>query len=268
MSPPRASEDSERTVVGLPEPVIQLFGVTKTYEGGVYALHDVTLRIHKREMVVLTGASGAGKTTLLHTLFAVEKPEEGQVVIAGRNIARLRASSIPYLRRNVGVVFQDFRLLRGWPCWRNVGMALEIRGIPARRVYEQSMEVLAAVGLERVGKTPVGALSGGEQQRVAVARALVAQPAIILADEPTGNLDPAWAHEVLALLQDAAAAGSTVVIATHDPLVVKHAACTQIVRLEAGRVVEMRSGLLGSDPAIDLVASAARPFEAGGLQVA
>ncbi|MBK6847890.1 MAG: ATP-binding cassette domain-containing protein [Proteobacteria bacterium] len=219
--------------------MIQLFGVSKSY-GVVAALDDVSLQVARGTLMLLTGASGAGKTTLLRTIFAAEQPDTGQVVIAGRNIARLRASSIPYLRRNVGVVFQDFRLLRDCSVWRNVALPLEIQGLPRKVVRERSQAVLGAVGLERAADTMAGALSGGEQQRVAIARALIAQPTIILADEPTGNLDPVWTLVVLSLLQEVARAGTTVIVATHDPLLIDRAADAQLVRLEAGRVVELR----------------------------
>ncbi|MBK8481845.1 MAG: ATP-binding cassette domain-containing protein [Proteobacteria bacterium] len=220
-------------------PVIQLFGVSKRY-GVVAALDDVSLQVARGTLMLLTGASGAGKTTLLRTIFAAEQPDAGQVVIAGRNIARLRASSIPFLRRNVGVVFQDFRLLRECSVARNVALPLEIQGLSRRVVRERSQAVLAAVGLERAADTAAGALSGGEQQRVAIARALIAQPTIILADEPTGNLDPVWTLVVLSLLQEAARAGTTVIVATHDPLLIDRAGDAQLLRLEAGRVIELR----------------------------
>jgi len=217
-------------------------GVTKCFDGGVVALRDVSLRVAKGELVLLTGKSGAGKSTLLRTIFAAEVPQEGQIVIAGRNICRLRRSSIPYLRRNVGVVFQDFKLLADRSALANVAVALEIRGIRRKEVRRRSLESLEAVGLGDLAQREAGLLSGGEQQRVAIARALVGQPAILLADEPTGNLDPEHSLDILTLLAKIAQQGTTVIIATHDPLIVERAQSSYIVELDEGRVVAVHHG--------------------------
>lgn len=224
-------------------PVIQLFDVTKVFDGRVTALRDVTLRVDKGELVLLTGPSGAGKTTMLRTIFAAERPDKGQIVIAGRNISRLRRSSIPYLRRNIGVVFQDFKLLPNRTALQNVGIALEICGLRRREVRRKAAAALALVGLEAEAHKQVCRLSGGEQQRVAIARAVVCKPSILLADEPTGNLDPERSHDILDLLDGIARAGTAVLLATHDPMVVQNAASTQIIRLESGRVTQMLPGL-------------------------
>lgn len=226
--------------------MIELMGVTKCFDGGIVALRDVSLRVNKGELVLLTGKSGAGKSTLLRTIFAAEVPQEGQIVIAGRNICRLRRSSIPYLRRNVGVVFQDFKLLGARSALANVAVALEIRGMRKKEVRRRSMESLDAVGLVDFAQRTVSRLSGGEQQRVAIARAIVGSPAILLADEPTGNLDPDRSIDILALLARIATEGTTVVVATHDPLVVAHAASDQIVELDEGRVAASRLGTGGA----------------------
>ncbi len=224
-------------------PVIQFFDVTKVFDGHVSALRDVTLAIDKGDMVLLTGPSGAGKTTLLRTIFAAERPDSGQIVIAGRNISRLRRSAIPYLRRNIGVVFQDFKLLADRTALQNVGIALEIRGVRHREVGRRARAALASVGLEGEANKRVSRLSGGEQQRVAIARAVVCEPSILLADEPTGNLDPIRSHDILDLLDHIARAGTAVLLATHDPMVVQNAASTQIVRLESGRIIQVLPGL-------------------------
>ncbi len=225
--------------------MIHLLNVTKTFGPEVVALRDVTLRVARGELVLITGPSGAGKTTLLRTIFAAERPDAGQILVAGRNVSRLRRSAVPYLRRNIGVVFQDFKLLAKQTPLTNVAIALEIRGLGRKQVRQRGLEALAAVGLEgrAVERTRVSALSGGEQQRVAIARALVGEPAILLADEPTGNLDPERSHDILDLLDQIARRGTTVLLATHDPMVVQNATCTRVLRLEDGRLVDQVAGV-------------------------
>ena len=222
--------------------MIRLIGLTKAFGAGVVALQDVSLRIGKGEFVLLTGPSGAGKTTLLRTIFAAERPDSGQVLIAGRDICRLRESSVPYLRRNVGVVFQDFKLIGDRSALENVSIALEIRAIPRREVQQRSFEALQRVGLGATARTPVHCLSGGEQQRVAIARAVVGAPAIVLADEPTGNLDPQRSRDILHLLAEIAASGTTVLLATHDPMVVSEALHSQLLVLRGGQIAERLVG--------------------------
>jgi cell division transport system ATP-binding protein len=224
--------------------VIQLYDVSKRF-GGVQALRNVTLQIRKGELVLLTGPSGAGKTTLLRTIFAAEKPDEGQVILAGRNITRLRRSSIPFLRREIGVVFQDFKLLRARTALENVSVALEIRGLRADEVRRRSLAALEAVGLGPRALTAAGSLSGGEQQRVAIARAMVGDPRIVLADEPTGNLDPELSHDILDLLDQVSRTGTTVVIATHDPMVIENAAASRSILLVDGTVAGSQVGARG-----------------------
>jgi cell division transport system ATP-binding protein len=221
--------------------MIQLYQVSKRF-GGVQALRDVTLHIQKGEFVLLTGPSGAGKTTLLRTIFAAEKPDEGQVILAGRNITRLRRSSIPFLRREIGVVFQDFKLLRTRTALENVAVALEIRGLPAPEVRRRSLAALEAVGLGARTLIAAGSLSGGEQQRVAIARAMVGDPRIVLADEPTGNLDPELSHDILDLLDQVARTGTTVVVATHDPMVLENAAASRSILIVEGTVAGSQIG--------------------------
>ncbi len=196
--------------------MIKLFHVTKSYLGDRPCIADLSLTVDKSEFVFLTGPSGAGKTTLLRLIFAAERPTSGQIIVGGRNIARLSASAIPYLRRNIGVVFQDFKLLNNRSVLDNVAFALEVIGErvgPARR---RAREMLGRVGLEHKAESPPQRLSGGEQQRVAIARALVNSPAIVLADEPTGNLDASLTADILQLLFDSNARGATIVVATHD----------------------------------------------------
>jgi cell division transport system ATP-binding protein len=196
--------------------VIQLFHVKKAYPGDAPVLDDITLRVEKGEFVWLTGPSGAGKSTLLKLLFCAESPTSGQILIGGRNIGRISQGAIPYLRRNIGVVFQDFKLLDNRTILENVGYALEVLGASDGEIRERSLKRLAQVGLDHRATSLPRRLSGGEQQRVAIARALVNEPTILLADEPTGNLDPGLTDSILKLLFDANARGTTVVVATHD----------------------------------------------------
>jgi cell division transport system ATP-binding protein len=216
--------------------MIQLFHVEKRYGEEAPALLDVTLEIKKGEFVFLTGPSGAGKSTLLRLIFCAEPPTAGQVLVFGRNVARIRASSVPYVRRSIGVVFQDFKLLPNRTLAENVAFPLQVKGVRPADVGRRVTQALRGVGLEhRASRFPLS-LSGGEQQRAAVARALVGDPALLLADEPTGNLDPDRTAEVLLLLEAANARGTTVVVATHDRAILSRHK-KRVVALEAGRVV-------------------------------
>ena len=196
--------------------MIQLYHVFMRYPNGVEALNDVNLRIQEGEFVFLSGPSGAGKTTLVKLLLGYENATSGQVLVNGRNLQVLRASSIPYLRRNIGVVWQDFKLLGSRSVFDNVAISLEILGLRPREIQRRVGQILEVVGLERYAASRPQMLSGGEQQRVAIARALVNEPAVLLADEPTGNLDPDLSVEIMNLLLDLHQKGTTVLIATHD----------------------------------------------------
>jgi cell division transport system ATP-binding protein len=218
--------------------VIDLEHVSKRY-GEAVVLDDVTLHVRAGELVFVTGASGAGKSTLLRLLFAAERPSSGVVRVAGRDVSRIRTSGIPYLRRNVGVVFQDFKLLRQRTAAENVALALEVLGARRQEIARRVGAALAEVGLAHRADALPERLSGGEQQRLAVARAIVGEPAVLLADEPTGNLDAAAAAEVLRLLLAAHARGTTVLVATHD-LALLERAQPRVVTLERGKVVADR----------------------------
>jgi len=216
--------------------VIQLFHVTKEYPGDGPALQDVSLTIDKGEFVFLTGASGAGKSTLLKLIFCDEAATDGQLLLFGKNVAKISGAAIPFVRRNIGVVFQDFKLLANRTVEENVALPLEVRGLAQKEIRRRVRGLLRSVGLEhRAGKFPPS-LSGGEQQRVAVARALAPDPALLLADEPTGNLDPERTLEVMELLHGASARGTTVVVATHDRSLLERYK-RRVVVLEAGRLV-------------------------------
>jgi cell division transport system ATP-binding protein len=196
--------------------VIQLYHVTKRYANGIEALRDVSVQIHEGEFVFLSGPSGAGKSTFIKLIMLLERASEGQVLVAGRNLDVLRRSSVPYLRRNIGVVWQDFKLLPHRDVFDNVAISLEILGMPRKQIRRRVERVLDMVGLERYARSLPHWLSGGEQQRVAIARALVNTPAILLADEPTGNLDPDLSVDIMQMLLDVQQRGTTVVVATHD----------------------------------------------------
>ena len=219
------------------DPLIRLFHVSKSYAAGQFALRDVSVENKKGELVFLTGPSGAGKTTLMKLLFAAERPSEGQILVLGRNVARVGEAGIPRLRRRVGVVFQDFKLIATRTVEENVAVTLEVIGTPPREARARVFAMLKRVGLQHRRHARPAALSGGEQQRVALARALVNEPAILLADEPTGNLDAELTVEIMDLIAGAASRGTTILVATHDlALVQKYA--RRVIRLEGGRLVE------------------------------
>lgn len=218
--------------------MIEAFHVTKTYERGDRpALHDITLKIAKGEVVFLSGPSGAGKSTLLKLIFAAEQPTTGQILVNGRNIAKLRRPQIPYLRREIGVVFQDFKLIASRTVAENVAYTLRVIGLGESEVRRRVQRILKEVGLAHKQHVLPPKLSGGEQQRVAIARALVNDPAILLADEPTGNLDLDLTEEVMQLLESANARGTTVMVATHDiALMTRYR--KRVVYLSGGRVLD------------------------------
>ena len=215
--------------------MIQMYHVDMRYAGGTLGLHDVSLSIERGEFLFLTGASGAGKTTLLRLLFGAERPSGGQVIVAGRNMARLGRGNVSELRREIGVIFQDFKLLPERTVFDNVAVTLEIRGAPRREIRARVWSILKRLGLgHRLDHRP-RALSGGEQQRVAIARALVSDPPLLLADEPTGNLDPELALDIMDIIADAHARGTTVMVATHDPHLLARYRHRQLV-LERGKL--------------------------------
>lgn len=216
--------------------MIQLFHVYKSYDGKNVVLKDLNMIIDKGEFVFLTGASGAGKSTLLKLLFLEEMPTKGQILIKNKNISRLKHNSIPYLRRNIGVVFQDFKLIKNKTVFENIAIALEILNLPKKIIKTKVNTMLKAVSLEhRKDYFPLN-LSGGEQQRVAIARALINSPAILLADEPTGNLDPLISLEIMSLFEKANNNGTTVIIATHDESMIKKYK-KRILNIKDGRLI-------------------------------
>ncbi|MDI6873232.1 MAG: cell division ATP-binding protein FtsE [Actinomycetota bacterium] len=210
--------------------------VTKIYKGNVYALEDVTLDVEKGEFVFLVGPSGSGKTTLIKLLIKEEEPTSGQIYIADTNINQLRKWKIPYLRRKIGCVFQDFKLLPHKTVFQNVAYAMEVTGKSRRLIEQQVPEVLKLVGLGHKLDAFPDELSGGEQQRVAIARAFINRPPILLADEPTGNVDPSLGVGIVRLLEKINSTGTTVIVATHDKNIVD-AFRKRVIALENGRII-------------------------------
>ncbi|HEV3475708.1 MAG TPA: cell division ATP-binding protein FtsE [Actinomycetota bacterium] len=210
--------------------------VTKVYKDTVVALEDVSIEVQKSEFVFVVGPSGSGKSTFIRLLLREEEPSRGKIFVAGKNIANLSAWKIPYLRRNIGTVFQDFKLLPDKTVFENVGFALEVIGKPRHVIDRRVPEILELVGLGGKLNNYPEELSGGEQQRVSVARAFVNRPLILLADEPTGNLDPTTSVEIMKLLDRINRTGTTVIMATHDNAIVD-AMRRRVIELDEGKVV-------------------------------
>ncbi len=220
--------------------MIKLENVTKNYKGDVVALRDASADIQKGEFVFLVGPSGSGKSTFIRILNKEESPDGGRVWVAGKDIAALSRSKVPYLRRNIGCIFQDFKLLPTKNVYENVAFALEVIGRPSHVVSSQVPAILELVGLAKKMKNLPHELSGGEQQRVSIARAFVNRPLILLADEPTGNLDPTTSVGIMRLLDRINRTGTTVVMATHD---------RGIVDTMRRRVIELDRGVIVRDQA-------------------
>jgi cell division transport system ATP-binding protein len=218
--------------------VIEAYHVSKAYSRGVYALRDLSLRIEKGDFIFLTGPSGAGKSTLLRLLLRQDVPSEGQLVVGGRNLSTLSPRQVQAYRRSLGFVFQDFKLLPAKTVLENVSFVPRVLGMPSSQQQRRTFQVLKWVGLQhRMNAFPLE-LSGGEQQRIAIARALVNDPAIILADEPTGNLDPDLSLEIMNLFREINARGTTVVVATHDRELIRRVG-RRAVTLDHGHIVEV-----------------------------
>jgi cell division transport system ATP-binding protein len=218
--------------------MIKLENVTKVYKGDVVALRDASADIQKGEFVFLVGPSGSGKSTMLRLLNKEETPEKGRIFVAGKDIAELSTWKVPYLRRNIGSVFQDFKLLTNKTVYENVAFALEVIGRPKHVIKTQVPAILELVGLAKKMDNLPHELSGGEQQRVSIARAFVNRPLILLADEPTGNLDPTTSVGIMRLLDRINRTGTTVVMATHD---------RSIVDTMRRRVIELDRGVIVRD---------------------
>jgi cell division transport system ATP-binding protein len=217
--------------------MIQMLHVFKSFTAHSLALEDITFRVEAGEFAVLTGPSGAGKTTLLRLLYAAERPDRGNIIVNRRNLTRLPRRRVPEFRRSIGIVFQDFKLLPTKTAFENVAFAQRVLAVPKRELRRRVADVLKRVGISHRQDALPPQLSGGEQQRVALARALVNDPALILADEPTGNLDDVVTQDIMGLLYEVNADGTTVLLATHD---------RQLVASAPGRVLTLDQGRLRS----------------------
>ncbi|ADG83575.1 cell division ATP-binding protein FtsE [Thermincola potens] len=215
--------------------MIHFLNVSKFYPNGARALTDVTTRIEKGEFVFLVGPSGAGKSTFIKLIIKEEAPSRGQIMFNNKNISRIRPREIPYLRRSIGVIFQDFKLLPNKTVYENVAFAMEVIEASKREIRKAVPSALSMVGLEKKADVMPSELSGGEQQRVAIARAIVNNPPLIIADEPTGNLDPDTSWEIMRLLDDINKCGTTVIMATHAKEIVDNMK-KRVIALEKGRI--------------------------------
>ncbi len=227
--------------------MIRMRRVTKVYKGNIYALEDITVDIERGEFVFLVGPSGSGKTTFIKLLIKEEEPTSGQIYIAENNISQLSKWKIPYLRRKMGCVFQDFKLLPHKTVFQNVAFALEVTNKTQRLIDQQVPEVLKLVGLGHKLDSFPDELSGGEQQRVSIARAFINRPPILLCDEPTGNVDPSLTDGVMKLLEHISASGTTIIMATHDRELV-NAYRKRVIAMENGRIIrDQDRGVYGHD---------------------
>ncbi len=218
--------------------MIETYHLSNLYSRGVYALRDLSLTVDKGKFLFLTGPSGAGKSTLLRLLLRQDLPSEGRLSVSGRNLSELTPSQVQSYRRSVGFVFQDFRLIPRFTVFQNVAFVMRVLGVPQTIQHRKTFQVLKWVGLQHRMNAFPEELSGGEQQRVAVARALVNDPQLVLADEPTGNLDPDLSLEIMNLFRETNARGTTVVVATHDRELIRRVG-RKAITLDHGRVVEI-----------------------------
>ena len=216
--------------------MIDLINITKTYETGTHALNGIDMHIDDGEFVFLVGQSGSGKSTIIKILTAELKPTSGSVLVNGYKLESIKRSAIPYMRRTLGVIFQDFRLIENKTVYENVAFAMRVIGASGKEIKKRVAYVLELVGLENKARRYPNELSGGEQQRVAIARALINNPTMIIADEPTGNLDPSRSFEIMLLLEKINALGTTVMVVTHEKALVDRFN-KRVVTIDAGRVI-------------------------------
>lgn len=216
--------------------MIEMHDVWKTYDNGTTALQEIDITIGRGEFVYVVGPSGAGKSTFIKLMYREVKPSQGDIVVNGIRLNKIKRRQIPYLRRNIGVVFQDYRLLESMTVYENIAFAMEVLERPTREIRKRVKEVLYMVGLKDRHDHFPDELSGGEQQRVAIARAIVNNPAVIIADEPTGNLDPETSYEIMKILDQINLQGTTVVMATHDKAIVNRIK-KRVIAIEHGRIV-------------------------------
>lgn len=233
--------DFEFQMPKAPSPIIEFNGVSKTYPTGTHAISDVNLKINKGEFVFVVGSSGAGKSTFMKLIMREEKANTGTIRVNGFNLTKMRRKQIPMLRRTMGIVFQDFRLIPTMNVFQNVAFAMHVVGAPPKTIRKEVSKALALVGLGDKARSMPNELSGGEQQRVGLARALVNSPDLIIADEPTGNVDPNMSYEIVTLLNAINEAGTTILMVTHDHNLVRdfhH----RVIMLDKGKVVADNAG--------------------------
>ena len=216
--------------------MIEFRNVTKVYNDGTEALHRINLKVDKGDFVFIVGSSGAGKSTFLKLITCEERPTSGQIIVDGQDVSRLRKGKIPYVRRKMGMVFQDFRLIDHMTVYDNVAFAMRVVGAPPKAIKKRVPYILSLVGLQHKAKHYPTGLSGGERQRVGLARALVNNPSMIIADEPTGNIDPALSFEIVDLLSEINRRGTTILMVTHEHSLVKHFH-KRIIQIHSGEVV-------------------------------
>ena len=216
--------------------MIEFRNVSKVYNNGTEALHNINLKVEKGEFVFIVGSSGAGKSTFLKLITCEERPNEGQVLIDGQDISHIRKGKIPYVRRKMGLVFQDFRLIDHMTVYDNVAFAMRVVGASPKAIKKRVPYILGLVGLQHKAKHYPTEMSGGERQRVGLARALVNNPSLIIADEPTGNIDPALSYEIVDLLSAINERGTTVLMVTHEHSLVKHFH-KRIIQIHSGEIV-------------------------------
>jgi cell division transport system ATP-binding protein len=217
--------------------MIHFYHVTKRFDAYSTALHDVTFHIDKGEFVFLSGASGAGKSTLLKLILRQMQPSEGQIVVNGRNLGAMKKSQLPYFRREIGMVFQDFKLIERMTVFENLSFILTVLSVPPRDHKKKAYQALRTVNLHHKLNAYPPQLSGGEQQRVAIARALINDPLVLIADEPTGNLDPDLSAEIVQIFTEANLRGSTILLATHDRALIRSSG-RRVITLDHGRITD------------------------------
>lgn len=235
----------EVTAMESGQPLIEFKGVSKTYQNGTHALKDVNIKIHKGDFVFVVGSSGAGKSTFIKLIMREEKPNTGEIIVNGYNLTHIRKRDIPHMRRTMGIVFQDFRLIPNMNVFDNVAFTLRVVGASSGEIRRKVAHALSMVGLGEKARCFPKELSGGEQQRVGLARALVNNPSLIIADEPTGNVDPEMSHEIVELLTEINRRGTTIVMVTHEHDLVREFE-HRVIMIDHGSVVADNSGEIPS----------------------
>lgn len=215
--------------------LIRVKNVLKQYKTGITAVYDLSLKVKKGEFIFIIGSSGSGKSTLIKMLYREERPNEGEIIIGGIDVAKLKNHKVYKLRRKLGIVFQDYKLLHKLTVYENVAFAIEILGLNQKEIREKTLKALELVGLKGKAKSYPDQLSGGEQQRVAIARAIVNEPKLLLCDEPTGNLDSKTSWEIMKVLENINNLGTTIIMATHDKEVVNKMK-KRVIQIEAGKI--------------------------------